>query len=316
MNTFNDCVVFFLNHCQYEKNLSPKTIKAYNIDIKQFRKFLVEKDSLNGIHGIDKFILRQYLQSLVKNNKPKTAKRKMASIKALFNFLEFEDIIHINAFRKIRIQIKDEKKLPQVMTLDEMNNLLQAAYQKKNNILNKCSYIYKTVVRDVTVLELLFASGVRVSELSNLRNNNIDIISGYIRISGKGRRERILNVCNNETLKIISEYYDIYHKVNDHEYFFINRDGNRLSEQSIRYMIKKYTKLVELKKNITPHVFRHTFATLLLEEGVDLRYIQHFLGHSSINTTQIYTHVTKVKQKQILTSKHPREKLSFNIKDS
>jgi integrase/recombinase XerD len=294
MNEIDKCIEMFIFHCKYEKNLSSKTIKAYNIDLKQFKDFIVKNNNLVFIEDIDKYNIKLYLQVLIRNKKSKTVKRKIATVKALFNFLEFEEIIQLNPFRKMRIQIKLELQLPRILTLDEINNLFQTAYQNRHNKKSHNDYFYKSVIRDITVLELLFSTGVRVSELCNLRKSDIDIKNGIINVFGKGKRERIIQICNNEILYVLEEYRNLFHNLNDKsKYFFINRLGNRLSEQSVRFMIKKYVTISNIKKNVTPHMFRHTFATMLLEEGVDIRYIQQLLGHSTINTTQIYTHVSK-----------------------
>ncbi|MFY4803717.1 tyrosine-type recombinase/integrase [Aliarcobacter butzleri] len=154
---------------------------------------------------------------------------------------------------------------------------------------------------------------MRVSELSNLTKNEINIKKGIIKIFGKGSKERIIQICDKEVLLLIKEYYILF-KIKDNEtkYFLLNRLNNNFSEQSIRAMIHKYEEKLGLK-NITPHMFRHSFATLLLEEGVDVRYIQNMLGHSSISTTQIYTKVNTKHQRKLLNTKHPRRTLNFLI---
>jgi integrase/recombinase XerD len=136
----------------------------------------------------------------------------------------------------------------------------------------------------------------------------------FIQVNGKGSRERVIQVCSQEIAAILNEYIELFHcgeEENEVRYFFSNRLGKRLSEQSVRFMVKKYAGLAKISKSITPHTFRHTFATLLLEEGVDIRYIQQMLGHSTITTTQIYTHISNPKQKEILSTRHPRSKINI-----
>ena len=307
----DECTTQFLNHCQYEKNLSPLTLKAYKLDLKQFKHFLIRNEHSLFIEELDKSCMKKYLQNLLKTKKAKTTKRKIATIKALFNYLEFEDIIELNPFRKMRIRIKEEFHLPKVLSISEIKIILEAAYLRKNKINKNQNRTYKAVIRDISILELLFATGMRVSELCSLRKDEIDIENGNIKITGKGRKERIVQICNDEILTILNEYNELFHNGNTDIYFFLNRDRKRLSEQSVRFMIRKYVNLAQIEKTITPHMFRHTFATLLLEEGVDIRYIQHLLGHSTLNTTQIYTHVTRKKQKEILATMHPRRNLCF-----
>ena len=172
---------------------------------------------------------------------------------------------------------------------------------------NITTYQKQIYLRNIAVLELLFASGMRVSELCSLKIDDINLVNGEIRIWGKGSKERIVTIANPDVLKIIREYQLNLNRQNKSiDYLFINRKGNRLSEQSVRIIINKYTKIANINKHLTPHMFRHSFATLLLEEDVDIRYIQQILGHSSITTTQIYTHVSTKKQNDILTIKHPR----------
>ena len=164
------------------------------------------------------------------------------------------------------------------------------------------------------MLELLFGTGVRVSELCSLRVEDVNLRNRYITVHGKCDKERVIHICNGEILNILNKYDKLISgEVPTRIHFFLNRLKQRHSEQSVRYMINKYVKLTNITKKITPHTFRHTFATLLLEAGVDIKYIQHFLGHSSIMTTQIYTHVNKEKQKKILNAKHPRKGFSMLI---
>ena len=254
------------------------------------------------------------MQRLIEKNKVKTVKRKIAALKALFTYLEFEDKIAVSPFRKMRVKIKEPLQLPGVMTLNEVKTLFRTIYKVRQACSDCSSYTYKSIVRDIVVMELLFATGIRVSELCNLKKVDVNIEQKYIQVNGKGSRERIIQVCSQEIIRIMKEYINLFHPSGSgFSYFFINRLEQRLSEQSVRFMIKKYAQLAKIKKGVTPHMFRHTFATLLLEEEVDIRYIQQLLGHSTITTTQIYTHITRNKQKQILTTRHPRG--SFKVDD-
>lgn len=301
------CIEKFLLYCRYEKNLDPKSIKAYRIDLFQFHAFISENNHPEVIQKIDKMVLKQFLQHIMAQYKSKTVKRKIASLKAMFNYFEFEDVIESNPFRKMRIKIQEEKELPKTLTMREIEKLLKHIYQKKE--LCQSEKEYQNIVRDICVLEVLYATGMRVSELCNLQLSDIHLNTGDVKIKGKGRKERMSQICHKEVLRVLREYADLFHEEPAGAIpFFLNRNSNRLSEQSVRFMIKKYVSEMNLTKHITPHMFRHSFATQLLDAGVDLRYIQHLLGHSSIHTTQIYTHVTNEKQKQILAQKHPRER--------
>lgn len=162
-------------------------------------------------------------------------------------------------------------------------------------------------MRDAAVAELLFSSGMRISELCSLSPDNINLYDGTILIYGKGSKERRIQIGNNEVLDILRKYKkDFTTEINSCHYFFANQNNAPLSDQSVRRMINKYCSLAAIELHITPHMFRHTFATSLLEADVDIRYIQEMLGHSSINITEIYTHVAIAKQRDILATKHPR----------
>ena len=167
-------------------------------------------------------------------------------------------------------------------------------------------------MRNILILELLFATGMRISELCSLKADRFDFNDYIIKIYGKGSKERLIQICNANVRRLIDKYI-ITIKPEGNEFFFINRVHNRLSEQSVRYMIDDYAKNAQISQHITPHMFRHSFATLLLEEDVDIRYIQQMLGHSSITTTQIYTHTSIGKQKTILETKHPRNKFDISL---
>lgn len=302
----------FLFHCQYEKNLGWKTLAAYKTDLIQFEAFIHSILPDTDIFMIGRDDVKAYLQELAKF-KPKTVKRKVAALKAMFAYMEFDDDSFVNPFRRIKVRIKEPFVLPNVLTLCEVEKLLTLLYKERQNNDKTDGYTYKAQTRNIVILELLFATGVRVSELCGLKNNQIDLKSGTIKVYGKGNRERIIQICNKETLAILIEYYRLFrNQIEQSEYFLINRLKAKLTTQSVRYLIKECVKKAGMEKKITPHTFRHTFATLLLEEDVDIKYIQNLLGHSSIATTQIYTHVNTEKQKQILTTKHPRRRLKIN----
>ena len=183
-------------------------------------------------------------------------------------------------------------------------------YQQRT--LAKSPYQKRCVIRDIAVIELLFATGIRISELCSLKPADINLYDQDILIRGKGSKERKIQLGNDNVISILHEYQEECRAdIETCGYFFINRLKQRLSEQSVREMINKYCTLAAIDLHITPHMFRHSFATCLLEADVDIRYIQEMLGHSSIHITEIYTHVAMSKQKDILTTKHPRKNLSI-----
>lgn len=295
----------FLSHCRYEKRLSEKTIKAYKVDGFQFETFVYGDFNVTYFEHITKEMIKRYIQT-ISTFKPKTIKRKIASLKALFSYYEYENDLFVNPIRKIRLQVKEPKVLPVVMHYNEVEQILRYLYEIREENVKPQSYTYLARTRDVCMIEVLFATGIRVAELCSLSCNDIDLENGVLKVNGKGSKERIIQICSSEVLDILKEYYALVHP---QTFFFVNRLGNRMSEQSVRLLIKKCVTGLQMNKRVTPHTFRHTFATLLLERGVDIKYIQNLLGHSSIVTTQIYTHVNMNMQKEILQSKHPRNGL-------
>lgn len=302
-----DALKDFIFHCQYEKGLSDKTIAAYQIDLSQLMQYLSKVFAIEEMENISKDMIRTYLQK-ISNFKHKTIKRKIASMKVFFSFYEFENEEFINPIRKLKIRLKEPKILPTVMCTEEIKVILQYFYQERANNICQDNYTFKAQTRNIAIVELLFATGIRVAELCGLQRDDIDLVSGNVKVNGKGSKERIIQVCSKDVLFILREYCEL---VKSDTFFFVNRLGKGVSTQSVRLIIKKCITKLNLSKHITPHTFRHTFATLLLEEDVDIKYIQNLLGHSSIVTTQIYTHVNLNKQKKILLYKHPRNKLNF-----
>ncbi len=295
----------YLDYCRYQKKLNGKTLKAYRIDIKQFQQIIEKMDC-----SLTKNNLSQYATFLHKTYKAKTIKRKIACIRAFFRWMEYEEILQENPFSKIDLKFHEPKTLPQTITLDMIGTLLQAAYQEL--ILNEKNRRHKICLRDVAVLELLFASGMRVSEMCSLKAEDVNMMNGQVRIWGKGAKERIVTITNKDVLTALRNYRIAFsEEIENIGYLFVNRIESRLSEQSVRTIINNYVEKANIHRHLTPHMFRHSFATLLLEEDVDIRYIQQILGHSSITTTQIYTHVSTKKQSDILSLKHPRNRLSI-----
>lgn len=305
MNNLEQLKEIYLTSCQYQKELNPKTLKAYRIDLTQFIELTKQKEL-----PISKEALLEYITQLHKLYQPATTKRKIASVKAFFRYLECEDIIEINPFSKINIRFRQPKKLPKIIPYNTIQEFLYSLYQQKE--VTTSNYKYNTLIRDIAVIELLFATGMRISELCNLKQINLDLFNKSILIYGKGSKERVLQIGNNDVLQSLTTYIETFQlKLEKTEYLFVNRLNKRLSEQSVRNMINKYADIAGIQMHITPHMFRHSFATLLLEADVDIRYIQKMLGHSSINTTQIYTNVSTHKQKEILESKHPRNRMKI-----
>ena len=296
----------YLSYCKYEKGLTAKTQKAYKTDLLQFVDYISDKEA-----DLSKENLQAYLSELHRRYRIKSVKRKIASLRSFLDYLEYEDILPDNPLNRMRIKLHEPFLLPKTIPLETIDAILHCAYKQKQS--SSCTpYQWRTHLRDIAVLELLFATGIRVSELCFLRKDSINLSSGEIKIYGKRSKERLIQIGNKDVLSAISSYYSASSvDIESSGWFFVNRLGQRLSDQSVRNIVNRYTRLAGIDQHITPHMFRHAFATLLLEEDVDIRCIQQLLGHSSISTTQIYTHVTSKKQRDILTTKHPRNRISI-----
>lgn len=299
----------YLHYCKFQKELDDKTIKAYGADLEQFITLVGGNED-----DLDKEKLNSYLQYLHRSYKQKTVKRKIASVKALFHYLEEEEIVEINPFHKVKTKFKEEIVLPKIIPRDTIERLLEHLY-KERSMEGYSEWHKKIILRDIAVVETLFSTGLRISELCHLQNKYVDLKNGVLCIQGKGGKERYLQIGNSDVLSILNVYKTSFEEeIKKQGYFFVNRYGNPLSEQSARRMIHKYAEEIQADINITPHMFRHSFATYLMEEDVNIRYIQKMLGHSSITTTQIYTYVSTEKEKEILRTKHPRNKMKMTRK--
>ena len=297
-----DKLAVYLEYCEYRKELDRKTLKAYRIDLRQYFEYVCVDEP-------DKEKIEEYVTHLHKSYKQKTVKRKIASIKAFYNYLEETEIIAESPFRKIKVKFKETVTLPRIIPREEIEKLLNHMYQCLNEN-DKASR--KFMLRDVAVIEVFFATGARVYEISNIRDDSINLNTGLIRLMGKGGKERYVQISNTSILEVLKKYYDENEQsIKKSGYFFVNNRESRYTEQSIRLMLKKYTKQAGIERNITPHMFRHSFATYLIEEGVDVSCVQQILGHSSIKTTQIYIHIAAKKQAEILKEMHPRNNMKI-----
>lgn len=302
MQQLSPLISKYLEMCKFEKRLSPDTIKAYQIDLNQFCVFT--NDNL-----ADKEALTQYIKHLNQHFSPRSAKRKVASVRAFYRELFINETIETNPFDKLHIHIQAPHQLPRTIPTHTIQRILQSAY-------DSYAACCRNALRDIVVLELLFDTGLRVSELCALTKDSFELNDHGLRILviGKGKKQRIIQISNPQLLTLVKVYCDKYSEaMQEQKAVIYNQCGRPISPQSVRRIINKSVKKSNLVGHITPHMFRHTFATVLLEEGVDIRYIQALLGHSSISTTQIYTHVTTQKQTLLLAEKHPRGKMSFEV---
>lgn len=295
-----EMVPLYLKACKFRKELDEKTIKAYRIDLTQFWKFI-------GSEEPQKKEIEEYMTELHKKYKQKTVKRKIATLKAFYSYLEEEEIIEENPFHKIKSKFKEDVVLPRVIPRKDIERILNHMYLNLKTNNSDVKYL-----RDIAVIETFFATGARVYEIANIKIQDVDLNTGIICFMGKGGKERYIQIGDRRIVTLLKKYYNQNKCIIDETgYFFINQRGMRYTEQSIRNMLKRNVKQAGIERNITPHMFRHSFATYLIEEGVDISCVQHLLGHSSINTTQIYIHVATGKQAEILKHYHPRNKMKI-----
>lgn len=292
----------YLVHCRTQKCLDEKTLKAYRIDLRQFSEYMddIQEDCISAT------VIENYMTILHQEYQPKTVRRKIASLKAFFHFLQYKDILSQNPFDKIQLHFREPIKLPKTIPLYTIEALLSSMYEQASSA--RTAYQRTNALRDAAITELLFSSGLRISELCSLQDCDVNLQNGTILIHGKGNKERRLQLGNETVLHTLRQYRSAFiAEINQCGHFFATQKGRPVSDQMVRRMLRKYCANSSITLHITPHMFRHTFATCLLEADVDIRYIQEMLGHSSITVTEIYTHVAVAKQREILLTKHPRK---------
>lgn len=281
-------VAEYLEYLEAERGLSQNTIDAYRRDLTSFGEFLYCQESIDDVNKIKRTHINYFIKELHdKNYVPTSVTRKIAAIRGFFRWLCAYEIITQDPSLGVELP-KLTKKLPKVMSIQEIESIL------KNNLSEL----------EMTILELLYGAGLRVSELSNLELNNIELNSRYVRCMGKGAKERIIPIGENAK-KAISKYLSHReiiikkHKL-DTKQLLLKDNGKKVTRQDIYVFIKKQGEI--LKKQISPHTLRHSFATHMLENGADLRVVQELLGHSDVSTTQLYTHVSKKRLKEVYFS--------------
>ncbi len=278
--TLIDAFENFLQYCRFEKTLTNQTIQDYKEDFLQFQRYYPHKKELTDLNknDLNDFSYDQALNGL----SPATIARRIATIKNFYMFLESDNLAKGIISEEITIPKKD-KTLPQVLSEEEINQLLNAP-----------DLTSEKGIRDYAVLEILYSCGLRVSEAANLQINQINEQEEIINILGKGKKERIVPI-RKSALKAVKTYINEVrnkHLVIDNKAVFIGKNGKRMSRQALYNIVVNNAKLAGIQKEIHPHTLRHSFATHLLDNGAELRVVQELLGHTNIGTTQIYTHVT------------------------
>jgi integrase/recombinase XerD len=287
----------FLNYLIVEKGLSKNTIEAYSHGLNRFLNYLRGK-GMEEVREISKLDIREFLLFLKKKGlSSKTLARNLVSIRVFLRFLTEESILSANPAEEIESP-KTAKTLPEILSLEEVETLLE---QPDTQI--------PQGMRDRAMLEMLYATGMRVSELTQLQVNHVHLEAGYVLVYGKGSKERIVPI-GNEAMKWARRYMgetrERLLKKRESPFLFLNRSGKPMSRQYFWKSIKAYGRRAGIRKRIAPHLIRHSFASHLLERGADLRSVQLMLGHVDISTTQIYTHVTGERLKKIHQRYHPR----------
>jgi integrase/recombinase XerC len=292
-----DYIDQFLTYLEVERNYSRNTVANYRIDLLDFRKFLVKlNDSQPSIGEIDHLAIRSYLADLQERQLSRsTVLRKLSTLRSFFRYLSRRGYLDTDPTSALATP-KVRRKLPEFLELSEVEALLSAPDTK-------------TIVglRDQAILELLYSTGMRVGELLALNLPDLDRQSALVKVRGKGKKERLLPV-GRAAMSALENYLARRYELSSRpsQAIFLSQRGNRPDAKSIRRRIEKYARDAGIKKNITPHTLRHTFATHMLNAGADLRSVQELLGHASLSTTQIYTHVTADRLKQVYEKAHPR----------
>lgn len=298
------CEGYFSTHIR-----QPKTRTAYVSDIRQFEKFA---GKMKDISKIDHEDIERWVASLKESGyKPASIRRKVVVLKIFFSYWLRRGNLSKSPFLRVQIDFGRVTHLPRALTEGEMGTLLKQTQRdysslgihRRNKVSPQTDY---RIVRDVAILEMFFATGMRVGEVSALNISDFLPIDGSVKVNGKGGKERLGFVVDKSALQVLREYLSFRNRiVTDDQSFFLNTSARRLSPQGISNIVKKIQLKSGVERHVTPHMLRHTVATLLLRNGVDIRVVQEFLGHASITTTQRYTHVAKDHMIRVLRDHHP-----------
>jgi integrase/recombinase XerD len=298
-----DEIQSFLNHLQVEKGFSENTIQAYRNDLNQLSDFIGERAGVPGYKidwsAVDRNLLISYILDLKdRNYAPATVARKVAAVKSFFEFMVNEGALRNDPTENLSSP-KVGKSLPKPLSVAEIEALLSAPAKLSS----------PEAKRDVAMIELLYACGMRVSELISLNTVDVNLDSGFVRCLGKGSKERIIPI-HQRAVQSIKEYMvavrPLLMRDEEEEALFLNRRGERLTRQGFWLILKNHAEAAGIKREVTPHTLRHSFATHILSGGADLRAVQELLGHASISSTQIYTHLTSEHVRQAYEKAHPR----------
>ena len=290
----NDHITQFIRYLGAERNVSPHTLEAYRRDIGQFHAFVrSERGEEAAAAEVDHLLIRRYLALLHKECRKSSIGRKLAALRSFFTYLVREGVVTRNPAELVATP-KREKKVPFHLSIDEVTALVEAP--REGALLP---------LRDRAILETLYSCGIRVSELTGLDVGGIDLDDGLVRVLGKGGKERIVPL-GSKARSALADYLAARNHSAAGDPLFINARGGRLTRRSVARIVDKYIIRIATMKKVSPHTLRHTFATHLLEGGADLRAIQELLGHSSLSTTQKYTHVSIDRLMEVYDKAHPK----------
>ena len=293
-------ILKFLDYLQFEKNYSSNTISAYKRDLTQYNKFIIENNSQLKIEEANYKIIRSWIVSLVNDNiSNRSINRKVSSLKSFYNFLIKTDTINSSPL-KAHTPLKQSKKIQVPFSQDEINSLLDSDFFTND---------YKGVLQK-TIIAFFYFTGVRRIELITLKESDVSMESSTVKIMGKRSKERIIPILP-KLKKAIIFFMEIKLKFHDQtpsDYLFISKNGEQLSEKFVYRTVNEYFKLVSPKIKKAPHVLRHSFATHLINEGADINSVKELLGHSSLSATQVYSHTSMERIKEVFKNSHPRAK--------
>ncbi len=304
----------FLEHCKYSRSLSPHTVSAYDQDLSDFLRFCGPQTRLQDI-GEER--ITGFLRDLTRRRRlsAATAKRRLACLRTFFRWLKRRGVIDRSPFDGLELSLPLPRRLPRALSRLELQRLTAAARPARRHLPAhgpahgpargdaKSARLDTLGAKGTTYLAILLmtATGVRVGELVNIRIGDVSLVDGSIRVRGKGNRERAVFIPNRALIGLVQNHIEMREVAAcAHDHLFNNTRGSPLSSQALRQRLRKVAKSAAIERRVTPHMFRHTAATLLIEEGVDIRFVQRLLGHASISTTEIYTHISDASLKNAL----------------
>jgi integrase/recombinase XerC len=301
-------VTRFLRHLESEKNASPHTLSGYATDISQFiARQWAGRNPPYPWNSVDRFEARAFLVDFQRSGcDPRTTARKLAGMRSFFKFLEREDRVEGNPFAGLRAP-KRPRRLPAVLGVEEVVRLLEAPARAAAKLDSPSAWDKYSYLRDTAILEVLYSTGARVSEVCGLREDSVDLISGVVKVRGKGKKERLCPL-GGPAFRALKSMMNAAAGIPPagSKTVFVSSKGTPLCPRSVERMMKKYLAAAGLGASVSPHTLRHSFATHMLDNGADLRSVQELLGHASLSTTQIYTHVTVDRLKKVYEEAHPR----------